>query len=631
MKSSALRNWLLLPTLLTCIFFIAFVSVVQSQSVSGVVQSATDNQPLLGVTVQVKGKSNSTATDAKGNYIIRNISSSDSLLFSSIGFLSETVPVGSRTEINIILKVEVSSLDQVVVVGYGTQRKRDLTGSIKTINMGDIPPASNTNLMQALRGYAPGLNVQGGGSLAGDEPSLSIRGQTSLSANDRPLIVLDGIIFQGSINDINVADVERIDVLKDASAAAVYGSRSANGVLIITTKKGRGNKPSININSYYGFQDFSNHPVKMMNGRQYASRLVDYNYEQLLYRWYAKNPTGPTDQGGKPVRPDVNDPSIVTPFLRSQDEVNNYRAGREINWIDEVTRVAPLQNYDLNISGASAKSTYYISGSYIDQKGLLINDQFKRTILSAKVETKVSDWITLGLNTSYSKRDQSGLATTLEYARNASPLASKYDSSGNFPVDFNGEFLMRHPLRNTLVNNKDNITNLFTTAYAKIQIPKIDGLTYDFNYSNNAITANNNTFIPSTVFEGQATRGQATIVNSKETSWIINNILSYSADFSNNHRVNATLLYSREHLEGSNSSSYAQQFQNQSLGYNNLSFGSFARVGSGAFDENTIAYMGRANYVFKNRYMITGTVRRDGYSGFGASRKYATFPSLSVA
>ncbi|MEJ7769701.1 MAG: TonB-dependent receptor plug domain-containing protein, partial [Chitinophagaceae bacterium] len=521
MRNLPFRNRKLLTIVLSCMFLMAFGVDAQAQSVSGVVRSAADNQPLPGVTVQVKGTSNSTTTDAKGTYIIRNVSSADSLFFTSIGFLGETLAVDSRTEISMLLKVEASSLDQVVVVGYGTQKKRDLTGSIKTINMGDLPPGSNTNLMQALRGYASGLNVQGGGSLAGDEPQLSVRGQTSLSASDRPLIVLDGIIFQGSINDINVADVERIDVLKDASAAAVYGSRSANGVLIITTKNGKGTKPSININSYYGLQDFSNHPVKMMSAKQYATRLVDYNYEQLLYRWYAKNPNGSTDQGGKPIRPDINNPNIVIPFLRSQDEVNNYRAGREVDWIDEVTQVAPLQNYDLNISGASARSTYYISGSYTDQKGLLINDQFKRTILSAKVETKVTDWITLGLNTSHSKRDQSGLATTLEYARNASPLASKYDSSGNYPVDFNGEFLMRHPLRNTLVDNKDYITNLFTTAYAKFQIPQINGLTYDFNYSNNSITANNNTFIPSTVFEGQATRGQATIENSKETSWII--------------------------------------------------------------------------------------------------------------
>jgi TonB-linked SusC/RagA family outer membrane protein len=369
----------------------------------------------------------------------------------------------------------------------------------------------------------------------------------------------------------------------------------------------------------------------MMNAKQYASRLVDYNYEQFLYRWYAKKPTSPTDQGGKPVRPDVNDPNVVVPFLRSQDEVNNYRAGREINWIDEVTRVAPLQNYDLNISGASPRSTYYISGSYTNQKGLLVNDQFKRTILTAKVETKVTDWMTVGLNTSYSNRDQSGVATTLEYARNASPLASKTDTTGNYPVDFNGEFLMRHPLRNTLINDKDIRTNVFTTAYAKVLIPKIKGLTYDFNYSNNVITAVNNTFIPSTVFEGQATRGQASIENASDKSWIINNIVTYTGEFSADHRVNATLLYSREHREGSNSLSFAQQFQNQSLGYDNLSFGSFARVGSGAFDENTVAFMARGNYVFKNKYMITGTVRRDGYSGFGAAKKYATFPSLSVA
>jgi TonB-linked SusC/RagA family outer membrane protein len=631
MKNPSTKFKKYVKLLLICTVLICFESTTQGQTVSGIVRSGTDNQPLTGVTVQVKGSTKATATDSKGHYILKNIFPSDSLSFSNIGFKEETVGVNGRQEVNIRLEVEVASLNQVVVIGYGTAQKRDLTGAIESIKMSDLPPEANGNLMQALRGYAAGLNVTGGGSSSGDEPTFDIRGQTSLSATDAPLIVVDGIIFQGSITDINIADVDRIDVLKDASAAAIYGSRSANGVILITTKKGHGNKPSINFSSYAGLQDFSNNPVKMMNGQQFATRLVDYDYETKLYGWYAKHPTSPSNQGGRPVRPNVNDPKIVTPFLISPEEVSNYLAGKNINWTDAVTRRAPIQNYDLSLSGASNRSSYYVSGSYIDQKGVLLNDQFKRITLTTKVDTRVTDWITLGLNTSYSNRDQSGLPVTLEYARNATPLGNMYDSSGHYPATYDGDFLMRHPLRNTLVDNKNVINNFFTTVYAKIDIPKIKGLTYDFNYSNNVITAIDNSFTPSSVYEAQTVNGIATVVNSKESSWIINNIVNYSGHFGANHRVNATLLYSREQRQGFNSSANAQQFQNQTLSYNNLSFGNFETVNSGAWSEASLSYMARVNYIYKDRYIITGTVRKDGFSGFGASNKYATFPSLSVA
>ncbi|MBL7737286.1 MAG: SusC/RagA family TonB-linked outer membrane protein [Chitinophagaceae bacterium] len=597
--------------------------------IRGVVKDAQGN-PLADVSVTVKGTSRGTSTGVNGSFSIE-ANAGDVIEFTIVGYQGKTVNIGQQTEVNVALELEALGLSDVVVVGYGTAQKRDLTGAIKSIKMTDLPPETNGNLMQSLRGYAAGLNVTGGGSLSGDEPAFDVRGRTSLSASDAPLVVLDGIIFQGSINDINIGDIDKIDILKDASAAAVFGSRSANGVILITTKKGSGNKTRINFSSYFGLQNFSNNPVKMMNGEQYATRLLDYDYEMALYAWYAKKPTSPTDQGGRPVRPNVSDPNVVTPYLVSTEEVENYLAGKEVDWTDVVTRTAPIQNFDLSLSGSTNRSSYFISGSYVNQKGILINDQFKRLTLTTKVDTKVTDWFTLGLNTAYSNRDQSGLPVTMEYARNATPLGSIYDSAGNYPVWYNGEFLMRHPLRNTLVDNKNIINNLFVTAFAKIEVPQIKGLVYDFNYSNNTNTSGNNTFTPSTIYEGQGTKGLATVANSKTTSWIMNNILSYSGRFAADHRVNATALYSSEQRKGFNSSANTQQFQNELLGYNNLGFGSLASVESSAWLESSVSYMARLNYIYRDRYMITGTIRKDGFSGFGANKKYATFPSLSVA
>ena len=214
---------------------------------------------------------------------------------------------------------------------------------------------ANVNLSQALSGASAGVNVQGSG-VAGGEPTLSIRGQTSLSASDEPLIVLDGIIYNGSITDININDVESVDILKDASAAAVYGSRSANGVMLITTKKGKTDKPVISFNMYYGYQDMTNNPMKVMNAEQYAIRLVDYYYQQDLYAWYA---TKPTSAAGKPVRPDITDRNLVASRLRTQEEKDNYLAGNEIDWVKEVTQIAPIQNYNLSLSGKSEKSQLF--------------------------------------------------------------------------------------------------------------------------------------------------------------------------------------------------------------------------------------------------------------------------------
>jgi TonB-dependent SusC/RagA subfamily outer membrane receptor len=215
---------------------------------------------------------------------------------------------------------------------------------------------ANVNLFQALIGAAAGVNLEGRGG-ASSEPNLSIRGQTSLSASDRPLIVIDGIIYNGSISNINVNDVESVDILKDASAAAVYGSRSANGVLLITTKKGKSSKPVVSFDMYKGFQDMTNNPMRVMNADEFAIRLVDWDHQEDVYNWYKTNPSS---ADGRPVRPDVTDRAVVASYLKTYEEQQNYLAGNEIDWVDEVLQVAPMQSYNLGLQGKSDKVTYIL-------------------------------------------------------------------------------------------------------------------------------------------------------------------------------------------------------------------------------------------------------------------------------
>ncbi len=609
------------------------MSEPQQKQITGTVTNK-NGVPVIGANVVVTGTTQGTMTDIDGKYSIEVPQGSKSLTFSFIGMEPQEINIGTLTQINVTMVESVTGLDEVVVIGYGTIKKSDLTGSVVRVSMEEKASLANINLSQALSGAAAGVNIQGSG-LAGGEPSLSIRGQTSLSATDKPLIVLDGIIYNGAMTNINISDIESVDILKDASAAAVYGSRSANGVLLITTKKGKTEKPVVSFSSYYGYQDMTNNPMKVMNAEQYAVRLVDFYYQQRLYDWYKTHPTSAT---GKPVSPDVTDRNVVAAYLRTQEEKDNYLAGNEIDWIDEVTQLAPIQNYNLNLSGKSDRSNYYVSGSYTDEEGILLNDKFKRYTLHANIESKIADWFTLGLISSFSQSDYSGLQADLgniiprsaaqSGAMLCSPLADNKIGSPDFDMFLTGELYMPYPLNNLYVNNSDIRDNLFFVGSGKITVPWIKELTYELNYSNTYLYKNNNTFYPSTTPLGATNKGQAIKNPSEERNWIVNNIVTYLRTFGD-HQVNATLLYSRENRQAQSSTLNAQGFDNPALGYNNMALGTVATVASTAWEENSLSYMARVNYSFKKRYLLTATVRKDGFSGFGEN-KFATFPSISM-
>jgi len=599
-------------------------STQQKKTITGKVTDSK-GESLPGVTVVVKGTTIGITTDFDGSYSLEIPNDAEILSFSFVGMKTQEFALAGKTQINVVLEEENVGIEEVVAIGYGVQKKSDLTGSVDRVSIGGEAAQSNTNLLQALSGASAGVNIQGAG-LSGSEPSLSIRGQTSLSASDRPLIVRDGIIFNGEISDINISDVESVDILKDASSAAVYGSRSANGVILITTKRGKSEKPSISFNMSYGYQDMTNSPMRVMNGDEYAERLVDYYYQQDLYSWYQTHPTSAT---GKPVRPDVTDRDIVASYLRTEEERDNYLAGNEIDWVDEVTRLAPIQNYNISFSGKTKSSSYFVSASYTNDEGIQLNDEFSRITLNSNVESKVTDWFKLGIITSYSYRDYSGIEASLASARTASPLANNKIGSPNYDMYLTGETYMRYPLNNLYVQNSDIRNNLFLVGKGTITVPWVKGLTYELNYSNNYSTRNNRTFYPATTPEGASNDGQALKNPSEERSSIVNNIVTYLRTIGD-HNINATLLFSRENRHASSELIDAEGFENPVLGYNNVGLGTIITASSTAWEENSLSYMARLNYSYKNRYLLTGTIRRDGYSGFGENRKFANFPSLSL-
>ena len=631
----------------------AISKVLQGFTVTGRVTDET-GETLPGVTVMIRGTQQGTSTDVNGRYSLTVPDENATLVFSYIGFATQEIVVGSQRMIDVTLTEGASAIEELVVVGYGTMRRSDLTGSVVSVNMAGKEMNANVSLTQALQGYAAGVNV-GSGERAGESGSISIRGQSSFSASQEPLIVLDGIIYNGDLNDIDVSDIEKVDILKDASAAAVFGSRSANGVIIITTKKGQHEKPMFNFNMYYGFQNMAPNPrTKVMNGDEFAIRLVDYNYYlRDLLPWYRTNPTSAAD---RPARPDITDRDLVSRSLRSLEEQENYLAGREINWIDKVYGTAPIQNYNLSVSGMTDRTNYYISGAYIKQNGIILGDNFNRFTLRANFENKITSWFTAGMNVQLSRLDYSGYynnsetvstdgfynTAAMNSALRASPLANERDANGNYPIFLAGETMQRHPLINQYVDDVDLANRVFYVISAKIDVPFIQGLRYELNYSNSFYNRKLDNFFPTTTFEGSVFNNYATKNRYEGNEWLVNNIVSYSKILNDVHSINATLLYSAEKREGEGSPGEAANltpgsrmisygFQNPLLGVHAMQMGETQSIMSNAWEESSIAYMARLNYAYDSKYLLTATFRRDGYSGFGKNNKYADFPSVSAA
>jgi TonB-linked SusC/RagA family outer membrane protein len=610
-----------------CIICCAVLLQAQNVRVSGIVTDI-GGEAVVGASIVEKGTTNGVISDVNGQFSF-TVSGNATLAISYIGYEAVEVQVAGQTSLAIVLKEDVTALDEIVVVGYGTMKKSDLTGAVSRVTLDDRSSLPNMSLAQALSGTMAGVNLTSKG-MAGGTSDISIRGQTTLSANKSPLIVLDGIIYNGELNDINVSDVEYIDVLKDASAAAVYGSRSANGVVIISTKKGKSERPKITFNAYYGSQFETNHPVKYMNADQYAVRMADYYYQQSLYKWYAEE--RPRSDAGRPVRPDAGNREVVAPFLRTQEERANYLAGNEINWFDVVNRDNPvIQNYDLSYSGNTDRVNYYISGSYTGEEGIIVNDQWERFTFNSKVDGKVTDWITVGLNVNYSYQDYSGLEPEYVNVRGASPLADNdLDSPDNYAIYLTGESYMPHPLARTKATDEDIRNNLFFVTSAKVDVPFVEGLSYDFNYSNTNYNRKNNRYYPSTVSDGMGNKGKAERYPEEKRSWIYNHIITYLRTFGE-HSVNATLLYSREKYTGEKFRFRSEGFDNEALGFAQMALGTKLSTDENQrWQETGLSYMGRVNYTWRNRYMVTGTVRRDGFSGFGVNSKYVTLPSFSA-
>ena len=580
------------------------VKLVQ-QILSGTI---TDDkgQPLPGANVVEKGTTNGVTADFDGNFSITMTTESPILVISYVGFSTQEIGVLGQASLVVTLKEDAAGLEEVVVVGYGTQSKRNVTRAISSVDVTQNETLPNVNIAQSLSGVA---GVQFTSTpRPGQNGNLLIRGQNSLSGQNNPLIVLDGIIFNGSLADINPQDIKTLDILKDASSAAIYGSRAANGVILITSKKGTTDKPKIRVNTFLGLSAPIDE-IKLLSGERYIERRLDWRSQTGL---------------------EAN-PANIVDYL-SETEAQNYINGISQNPFDVISQQGQISSTDLSVSGRNANTNYYLSASFSEDKGLILNDNQKRTTFRANINNQITDWLEAGLDATYSHRDLSGISASVRAAYRNSPYGTWYYPDGHptqFPVP--SEQAGGNPVRTSILTTNEEIQdNLFSNFYAVLNIPFIEGLSYRVNYSPNKRWYHNYNFERQDEYVN-FNNTNARKINRGNFDWVIENIINYKHRFGDKHAVDLTLLYSRNHTEMESTTANADMLNIDALGYNDLGLGSILTNSSIAQSTELISYMGRLNYQFKGKYLLTATIRKDGSSVFSTNNKYAVFPSGALA
>ncbi|MEP7144471.1 MAG: TonB-dependent receptor [Ferruginibacter sp.] len=558
------------------------------------------NQPVAGASVVVKGTATGISTDNNGEFRI-NAPSRGFLLISSIGYPDKEVDIRGKTVINVTLTNSTTELEQVVVVGYGTQRKEAVTGSVASIAGDKLREVPAPNLTQALQARIPGVEISQTSTKPGATMQILIRGQRSLTASNDPLIVLDGIPFAGSIADINPNDIKSLDILKDASATAVYGSRGANGVILLTTNRGqKGGKARINLNSYYGLQKLFA-PYPMMDGPEF----VAFRKAAGLY-------TNGADEA---------------------DDVNT-------NWQKlYYNKSAAVTSNDLTVSGGSETGSYNFGGGYYLNESLIPTQKYKRYSMRGSVDQQVGKYFRIGFtsnnNYNISEGNQLGLG-----GLSNSPIANPYNADGSLKrtvkMPLNESFVLTNGLVKDLHNQWLNETRGFATynsIYGEVKIPRVEGLKYRANVGIDFIQNNNGNYTGVGVNSTTAgTPSTAGVSNSQTYHWTIENLLSYDRTFATKHTINVVALYSTEQSRYNSSSMSAKDIPADAFQFYNLgqATGEIS-IGNGNYTQNGLmSYMGRIMYSYDNRYFLTATVRSDASSRLAPGHKWHTYPAVSA-
>ena len=574
----------------------------------GVVKDASTGESLVGVTVTVKGTSISTQTDGSGEFSI-SASADQALVFRFIGYTPKEINVGQSRTIAVELISSDNVLEELVVVGYGSQKRSDITGSVASVPKDRLSKLPVTNVMQAIQGAVSNVQINQASSIPGDSPSTQVRGLNSMSANSSPYIVVDGIPLSktdGSINNINPNDIESVEILKDPSAVAIYGVNGSNGVILITTKRGVSGTPSIRYSGYAGIEE----PSRM---------LEQVSGEELLnrYKEYSRINNSPLFNGGP---------------VRNEYEWENYQNGVETDWLDAVMQTGTIQNHNIGLSGGSENAKYYVSLDYLGQKGIVKGFDYKRYSFRANTDFDPTRYLKVGTSAFVTAHKRDGGRANLTQALAMSPYARMYNEDGTLTqYPMYSEQLWANPLLHTTTDPERREFNVTLNGYGEVDFGNIyeplKGLKYKLNVGYSYVPKRTNEYEGLSVYNFN---GFGRISNAESQTYTVENILTYEKTFGL-HRLDFTGLYAARSKYWQESVAIGEGFSNDILTWGNLGAASNHRVSSRADLYRSLSQMGRLNYGYDSRYMLTLTVRRDGASVFGDNNKYGVFPSAAVA
>ncbi len=571
------------------------MAVQQSQEITGNVSDSEG--PLIGATVKVKGSNTGVVTDINGNFFL-NCNPGATLVISYVGYVSQEVP--ARNHINIVLEQEGRNLNEVVVIGYGTQRREAVTGSVANIGGEKLNQIAASNAAQALQGRVAGVLMTQTSSKPGAEMQIRIRGQRSLSASNDPLIVLDGIPFMGQLSDINPTDIKSMDILKDASATAIYGSRGANGVIIITTIKGAMGSPAkVTYNGYVSFKKiFKKYP--MMDGptfskmRQYAGK-----YQNSL----------------------------------DESDDNNY------DWQDSYYKTGVATSHDLSVAGGTNGGSYSFGIGYYHDESVIPTEGYDRVSIRGNFDQMVGKWFRFGLSTNTSYRKTQGV-NNIYAVLASSPLSTPYDADGNLKR-FN-----KLPADDQIVITKDVVERdkdqwlsenrgigTYNTFFGEVKCPWVEGLTYRLNVGLNYRTSKGGGFTGTGINSTNANQvNSGWVTNNQTRNWTVENVLTFNRTFAEKHDVNVVAMYSAEQTRYESSGGSAQDIPANYMQYYNLAsaVGEVNLNNFSYWQSGLMSWMGRVMYSYDNKYMISAALRSDASSRLAKGHQWHTYPAVSV-
>ncbi|HMI65902.1 MAG TPA: TonB-dependent receptor [Cyclobacteriaceae bacterium] len=575
--------------------------------VSGTVKDEKD-QTLPGASILEKGTLNGVSTDASGKFSIGILDEKSVLVFSFIGYESQEVLVADKTEFTITLQPDVKKLEEVVVVGYGAVKKSDLTGSVSSISEDKIKLTPITSMGQALQGRAAGVQVTQTSFQPGGGVTIRIRGGNSIQGGNEPLYVIDGYpTYNESGPSLNPNDIASIEILKDASATSIYGARGANGVVLITTKRGKAGQSNITFETYQGVQQVRRE-IPLLNATEFAGLVNEAN----------------VNAGKAPVYTDAQ----VAGF------------GKGTNWQHEVLRSAPIRNYQLNFSGGSENTRYSISGNYFAQDGIITNSNFNRASFRINLDQKINSKFKIGNNLTLTRTKSNDVlngvgettsAGVISSALQFSPILPVYNPDGTYVFQNDRGTIIGNPVATAReITNQTTAVRVLGNVFGEYELTK--GLVFRVNLGVNTQMNSTDFYAPRTTLRASAQQGLATITDTRTMEWLNENTVTYTKTIAEKHNLNLLAGYTMQGADSRVVTASAQQFSNDVVQFNDLGSASVANFPTSAVtDWGLASYLARVNYNFSEKYLVTLTTRADGSSRFGAGNKYGFFPSGSVA